>query len=29
VSLVAIAECELATTDAATTDPTVNPNFTG
>lgn len=29
VSLVAIAECELATTDAATTDPTVIPNFTG
>ncbi len=29
VSLVALAECEPATTDAATTDPTVNPNFTG
>ena len=29
VSLVAIAECEPATTDAATTDPTVIPNFTG
>ena len=29
VSLVAIAECEPATTDTATTDPTVIPNFTG
>ncbi|MCX6510124.1 MAG: ubiquitin family protein [Actinobacteria bacterium] len=29
VSLVAIAECEPATTDTATTDPTVTPTFTG